>query len=155
MCSNFEKDKQQPQLWLLLTCGPNLNFELSLILGCLLLHAELKVQTTGPNENMAIVGIEEDGNELVLPSEIIRKTGSSEVRVASYFFRNMTGVLPDTSPDLNESRLVSPVISSLLGCGVSICGRITTTDPIRVVLRHEDYQVTLQEPNCVFWEFVK
>jgi len=46
------------------------------------------------------------------------------------------------------------VISSLLGCGVSICGRITTTDPIRVVLRHEDYQVTLQEPNCVFWEFV-
>ena len=78
MCSNFEKDKQQPQLWSLLTCGPNLNFELRLILGCLLLHAELKVQTTGPNENMAIVGIEEDGNEIVLPSEIIRKTGSSE-----------------------------------------------------------------------------
>ena len=78
MCSNFEKDKQQPQLWSLLTCGPNLNFELRLILGCLLLHVELKVQTTGPNENMAIVGMEEDGNEIVLPSEIIRKTGSSE-----------------------------------------------------------------------------
>ena len=41
----------------------------------------------------------------------------------------------------SESRLVSPVISSLLGCGVSICGKIATTDTIKVVLRHEDYQV--------------
>jgi len=70
---------------------------------------KLKVQTTGPNENMAIVGIEEDGNEIVLPSEIIRKTGSSEVRVASYFFRNMTGVLPDTSPDLKYVLSMPPL----------------------------------------------
>ena len=45
---------------------------------CLLLHAELQVQIANLDDNLMIVGIEEDGNEIVLPPEIIRRTGNRE-----------------------------------------------------------------------------
>ena len=62
------------------------------------------------------------------------------VKVASFFFNDLSGILPsgrvesDDSED-TESVIGSPVISSTLGCGNENCPSLQTPEPVRIVFK--------------------
>ena len=50
--------------------------------------------------------IEEDNAEIELPNEVV-KEGVQGLKIASFFFKNMSGLLPDNVNNTDGNRLVS------------------------------------------------
>ena len=78
-----------------------------------------------------------NGSALKVPTELLRnKTGP--VFAISVFYKNMTGLLPETLPERNGTILASSVLSTSLQCGEGICdtSTIRLSLPVIITLQH-------------------
>ena len=100
------------------------------------------------SEVVYFTGIDVRRSVIRVPTDLLRIVGDGtrQVSVISVYYRNMTGLLPGTLPGDEDSVLASPVLSTSLQCGKSICDTSNTdlSLPVIIILPHTCYVKVLK-----------
>ena len=96
------------------------------------------------NRDTYFTSIDAHNISIQVPTELVRIVGNGTtgpVTVASVYYRNMSGLLPETLPGVSDTVLASPVVSTSLQCGDKICdtANIQLSQPVIVTLKHSKY----------------
>ena len=114
------------------------------LISCCLATLELKIHYIQvETEEVYFTGIDVRESVIRVPTELLRivGNGTGPVTVISVYYRNMTGLLPGTLPEGNDSILAFPVLSTSLQCGERICDTadIELSLPVIITLPHTSY----------------
>ncbi|CAI8010534.1 Adhesion G protein-coupled receptor L3 [Geodia barretti] len=98
-----------------------------------------------------ITGISGPEDEMIEIQAAVLMKYNFSVTVGSYYFRNVSGLLPGSIDNISNSELVSSVLSSALWCEDHPCDPIdNTSELVRISLHHRP-MTDSEEPRCVFY----
>lgn len=79
-----------------------------LVYNCLILCLDTELTLSGmdyeegDDDDEALTGIDVRGHSIRIPRELLRLLGQASVTVGSFFYSNMSGILPASLPGENE-----------------------------------------------------
>jgi hypothetical protein len=113
-------------------------------------NTKIEVLNINEVEKDFITGISGPEDEMIEIQAAVLMKYNFSVTVGSYYFRNVSGLLPGSIENISNSELVSSVLSSALWCEDHPCDPIdNTSELVRISLHHRP-MTDSEEPRCVF-----